>query len=122
MTLVSIWRFWNLPVATLGSADDIIVGGVVVAAGFPLGPDLPGPASFTQGIVSAIRTIDGQRYVCCYLATRVSSLAAMPPTKMAVARFAPIIAAAAFRPNSLFKAPIVAKQGYMVPTRASTMS
>jgi S1-C subfamily serine protease len=53
----------NLPAATLGSADDIIVGGVVVAAGFPLGPDLPGPASFTQGIVSAIRTIDGQRYV-----------------------------------------------------------
>lgn len=53
----------NLPVATLGTASDIIIGGVVVAAGFPLGPDLPGPASFAQGIVSAIRTLDGQRYI-----------------------------------------------------------
>ncbi len=53
----------NLPVATLGTVSDIVIGGIAVAAGFPLGSDLPGPASFTQGIVSAIRTIDGQRYV-----------------------------------------------------------
>jgi serine protease Do len=53
----------NLPAAVLGSASDIVIGGVVIAAGFPLGSDLPGPASFTQGIVSAIRTLDGQKYV-----------------------------------------------------------
>ena len=53
----------NLPVATLGSANDIIIGGIVVAAGFPLGHELPGPASFTQGIVSAMRTVNGQTYV-----------------------------------------------------------
>jgi serine protease Do len=53
----------NLPAAQLGTASDIVIGGVAVAAGFPLGPDLPGPASFTQGIISAIRTLDGQRYV-----------------------------------------------------------
>jgi len=53
----------NLPAAVLGSASDIVIGGVVVAAGFPLGPELPGPASFTQGIVSAIRTVNGQRYI-----------------------------------------------------------
>jgi S1-C subfamily serine protease len=53
----------NLPVATLGSASDIVIGGTVIAAGFPLGTDLPGPASFTQGIVSAMRTLDGQTYI-----------------------------------------------------------
>ena len=34
-----------------------------MAAGFPLGPDLPGPATFTRGIVSAIRTLDSFRYI-----------------------------------------------------------
>ena len=53
----------DLHPAVLGSADDIVVGGVAVAAGFPLGGDLPGPASFTQGIISAVRTFAGQRYV-----------------------------------------------------------
>jgi serine protease Do len=53
----------NLPVAILGSSSDIIDGGVVVAAGFPLGPDLPGPASFSQGIVSATRNLFGQKYI-----------------------------------------------------------
>lgn len=53
----------NLPSAVLGSASDIVTGGVAVAAGFPLGPSLPGPASFTQGIVSAIRIVNGQRYI-----------------------------------------------------------
>jgi serine protease Do len=54
---------FNLPVAVLGSASDIAVGEVVVAAGFPLGIGLPGPASFTQGVVSAVRTVNGQRYI-----------------------------------------------------------
>jgi S1-C subfamily serine protease len=53
----------NLPVAVLGSTGDIVIGGIVIAAGFPLGTILPGPASFTQGIVSAIRTVQGQRYI-----------------------------------------------------------
>jgi len=53
----------NLPVATLGSTSDINVGGVVVAAGYPLGSELPGPASFSQGIVSAVRTLSSQRYI-----------------------------------------------------------
>ncbi len=53
----------NLQAAVLGSTSDIIIGGIVVAAGFPLGQDLPGPASFTQGIISAIRTLDNQRYI-----------------------------------------------------------
>jgi S1-C subfamily serine protease len=53
----------NLPVAVLGSAGDINIGDVVIAAGFPLGSDLPGPASFTQGVVSAIRTVDGTRFI-----------------------------------------------------------
>jgi S1-C subfamily serine protease len=53
----------NLPVATLGSSSDVVIGGVVIAAGFPLGSDLPGPASFTQGIVSAIRNFQGQNYI-----------------------------------------------------------
>jgi serine protease Do len=51
------------PAAALGSSSDVIVGGIVIAAGFPLGINLPGPASFTQGIVSAIRNLDGQNYV-----------------------------------------------------------
>jgi S1-C subfamily serine protease len=53
----------NLPVATLGSASDIVIGGVVIAAGFPIGLILPGPASFTQGIVSAMRDVQGQTYI-----------------------------------------------------------
>ena len=53
----------NLPTVELGAPSDVVVGGIAVAAGFPLGADLPGPASFTQGIVSAIRTLNGQRFV-----------------------------------------------------------
>ncbi len=53
----------GLPAAVLGSTSDVVVGGVVVAAGFPLGPGLPGPASLTQGIVSAIRNVNGQKYI-----------------------------------------------------------
>ena len=52
-----------MPAALLGSASDIIVGGGVVGAGFPLGPGLPGPLSLTEGIVSAIRTLDGKTYI-----------------------------------------------------------
>jgi serine protease Do len=53
----------NLPVANLGTVSDIVVGGVVMAAGFPLGPNLPGPPSYTQGVVSAVRILNGQKYI-----------------------------------------------------------
>ena len=53
----------NLQVALMGSTSDVIIGSNVVAAGYPLGPDLPGPASFTRGIISAVRTLDGRKYI-----------------------------------------------------------
>ncbi len=53
----------DFPCITLGTADDLAVGTAVLAVGFPLGADLPGPVSFTQGIISALREVDGQRYV-----------------------------------------------------------
>lgn len=53
----------NFPTVTLGSANDIIVGEDAVAIGFPLGTDLPGPATFSRGIVSAIRTLSGSQYI-----------------------------------------------------------
>jgi S1-C subfamily serine protease len=53
----------NLSTATIGSTSDIIIGSNVTAAGYPLGLDLPGPASFTRGIISAIRTLDTQKYI-----------------------------------------------------------
>jgi serine protease Do len=54
-----------LPVASFGSWSDIVVGETVVAAGFPMGKNLPGPVSFTQGIISAIRKINGNKYIQC---------------------------------------------------------
>jgi serine protease Do len=53
----------DLPVAVLGTSSDVIVGGTVTAAGFPLGSLLPGPASFTRGIVSAVRNVGGSDYI-----------------------------------------------------------
>ena len=53
----------DLPAATLGTLRDVFVGETVTAAGFPLGTALPGPASFTRGIMSATRTIAGQTYI-----------------------------------------------------------
>jgi serine protease Do len=53
----------DFTVALLGSAEDIFVGEDVLACGFPLGPDLPGPASFTRGIISAFRTFQGSDYI-----------------------------------------------------------
>ncbi|ADJ26323.1 serine protease, DegP [Dehalogenimonas lykanthroporepellens BL-DC-9] len=46
----------DLPVAILGSMSEVRTGEAVIAAGYPLNNDLPGPASFTYGIVSALRT------------------------------------------------------------------
>lgn len=55
--------FSNLPASTLGTNQDAVIGASVIAAGFPVGLDLPGPASFSRGIVSAKRTIDNQDFV-----------------------------------------------------------
>jgi serine protease Do len=53
----------DFPVVSLGSMSDIVVGEDVLAIGFPLGTDLPGMASFTHGIISALRTINNNQYV-----------------------------------------------------------
>ncbi len=53
----------DFPEAVLGSSADVIVGEEVVAIGYPLG--LPGQATFTSGIVSAVRIddYDGLEYI-----------------------------------------------------------
>jgi len=53
----------DFPVMPLGTADDIRVGDSVMAMGFPAGPYLPGPATFTAGVVSALRTYQGLDYI-----------------------------------------------------------
>ncbi len=53
----------DFPVIELGSASDAEVGDALLIGGFPLGLELSGPATFTQGIVSAIRIIDGLHYI-----------------------------------------------------------
>ena len=58
----------NFPVMSRGTLADVVVGADVMAVGFPLGTDLPGPATFTKGIISAIRVDsgpggDGQTYI-----------------------------------------------------------
>jgi S1-C subfamily serine protease len=54
----------DLPAVALGTEFDMVVGVDVLAGGFPLGADLAGPATFTKGIISAVRTLsDGQTYI-----------------------------------------------------------
>ena len=53
----------NFPVAALGSPGDVVIGEDVVAVGFPLGTNLPGPATFTKGIVSAMRILGTDKYM-----------------------------------------------------------
>jgi len=53
----------DFPVMTLGTMADVFVGEPVMAVGFPGGPDLPGPATFTAGIVSALRTDSGSTFI-----------------------------------------------------------
>jgi S1-C subfamily serine protease len=53
----------DFPTIQLGSASDAAVGDTVLVVGFPLGLELTGPASFSNGIVSALRTIDGLDYL-----------------------------------------------------------
>ena len=53
----------DFPVMPLGTMDDVLVGEAVGAMGFPAGTDLPGPATFTSGVVSALRTFTGSNYI-----------------------------------------------------------
>jgi serine protease Do len=53
----------DFPVMTLGTMSDFSVGDEVVAGGFPLGTQLPGPATFSQGMVSAMRTYDNANWI-----------------------------------------------------------
>ena len=53
----------DFPVITLGTKSDVVVGEPAMAGGFPAGTDLPGPASFTAGIVSAMRIYNGIKYI-----------------------------------------------------------
>ncbi|MDD5082129.1 MAG: trypsin-like peptidase domain-containing protein [Dehalococcoidales bacterium] len=53
----------DFPVMSLGTMADVVVGEPVMTGGFPLGTDLPGPATFTIGIVSALRTYSGSDYI-----------------------------------------------------------
>ncbi len=46
----------DLSAAAVGSIGAVVTGQMVISAGFPLSPELPGPATFTAGIVSALRT------------------------------------------------------------------
>jgi S1-C subfamily serine protease len=53
----------DFPAATLGSSNETTVGEAVVTIGFPLGFDIPGQATVTTGVVSAVRTIFGDEYI-----------------------------------------------------------
>jgi serine protease Do len=53
----------DFPVIQLGTASDAQVGDALLIGGFPLGLELTGPATFTQGIVSAVREVNGLNYI-----------------------------------------------------------
>ncbi len=53
----------DFPVMQLGVPEDVIVGEPVMAAGFPGGSGLPGPVTFTSGVISAIRQMSGMAFI-----------------------------------------------------------
>ena len=53
----------DFPILTMGSSSEAAVGMVVLTAGFPLGNDLPGPITISQGMISAKRIFDRENYV-----------------------------------------------------------
>jgi len=53
----------DFPVITMGTMADVLVGEEVMTAGFPGGTDIPGPATFSMGIISAIRNYSGSTYI-----------------------------------------------------------
>jgi serine protease Do len=53
----------DLPEISIATDREVSIGTSVVAVGYPLGLELGGPPSFTAGIVSAKRNINGLDYV-----------------------------------------------------------
>jgi peptidoglycan hydrolase CwlO-like protein/V8-like Glu-specific endopeptidase len=53
----------DFPVATLGLSNDVTIGEEVVAIGYPKSFIMPGQVTVTTGIVSAVRTIDGDEFI-----------------------------------------------------------
>jgi serine protease Do len=53
----------DFPVMPLGTMADVLVGESVMAVGFPAGTSLPGPATFTAGVISAIRPFQSATYI-----------------------------------------------------------
>lgn len=53
----------DFPAVTLGSSSSVAVGTEIMTAGFPMGTQLPGPVTFTHGIVSAVRNFEGSNYI-----------------------------------------------------------
>jgi S1-C subfamily serine protease len=53
----------DFPFVELGSVDDVTIGKPVMAVGFPIGLELSGPTTFTSGIVSTIRDVNGFRNI-----------------------------------------------------------
>jgi S1-C subfamily serine protease len=53
----------DFPAADIGFSSDIMVGQQVVAVGYPYAFDLGYPITFTYGIVSAVRNIEGDEYI-----------------------------------------------------------
>ncbi len=63
LAILKIATSGNFQEIVLGAADDIVVGKDVLAIGFALGPDFGGTPTVTRGIVSAVRTFQGSRYI-----------------------------------------------------------
>jgi len=53
----------DFPVMPLGTMSDVLVGEAVCAMGFPAGTSLTGPATFTAGVISAMRSYSGANYI-----------------------------------------------------------
>ena len=53
----------DFPTMPLGTMDDVMVGEAVMAMGFPAGTNLSGPATFTSGVISALRSYSGTNYI-----------------------------------------------------------
>jgi serine protease Do len=53
----------DLPAAVRGTIAAVLTGQTVISAGFPLSVELPGPVTFTAGIVSALRTATNFYYI-----------------------------------------------------------
>ena len=53
----------DFPTMAIGTMSDALVGEEVMAMGFPAGTDLPGPATFTAGVISAFRIYSGVNYL-----------------------------------------------------------